>query len=1603
MRKYRFTLLALICFVFLSTIILCSASWRILRQTVLEQQLPVAEEDTLFDYFTAGSGKTDESGTVIDPIIIYDGNEHSPTRLTKGETEFPSGITSEYLFGYNVKGEKIEDKTAAGTHHYKITASDGTDQVICYNHVVTITPDTLSVIVGETEYTTPLPAEGEDPSAIVADYGKYFERESFQTGVITWKADNSEKQDQKKDTKISVSDTDYSTTPKTLNAYAPSASDGFNANNYSNLASAKVVVSYTVLPKAKIDDTLYGSVTLALQDAAKNNSKDTVEALQSHTDGGTTYFASTGTNSASEGYFTHVIGNDSQKTEITINDGDILRIPNGVTAATGKKITVKPHASAEAPSYEFTRVDDATKDGLFLIYTEHPNDEHPEYVATHSDAYYRTDWIKNAVTVKNTEITNNGTIIIDAVVTGGAGGSPYNSIVFGDYSKITLDSKSKITNSGTINCYGFIDEETPTPYNKNLVINDNNVQLDMKSGTLNTIFTIVEHRGGNVYMGMVNPDGREIGEQANIGGGSKLYEPSMTTFGFNRYFIQSVSVNTKIHNTSNIKGEVSLFANEGPNQTSIDFMGKTYKDENNNDHYPIFQLRDNAYATLKYAHCKETAETEEQKATARKMDIDTYGNVTLNPLTLQLTIEKEAMGVQVVMNLALKTSDCLMPISHYMDISFNDYDDTDNVISDVDMISQGIKILPGGSVTIGKGVEADASNIAIYENNYLLNGLTLAQEKAEVTQLTKIEGGNPSTISAASATFSTYNIAQGIAYPDLDPGKLVVHGILNADSLGGASVVGSEDAILDIANGSLKSPELLQTYDHTLYIKIYIPLYGDYTHKQPYAAAYYSTDADSKLTATGNVWQSTSEKENNATLLSGRYQWSDGAWAKVQTIKITYNTDGGPEISEKEITININDGVKLTGDELLPTPTNKEHYTFAYWYVAGYPEENIDGETIYKNTTIYAKWTPINYKITLEYSYKGVDPLTNVSLPTEASFNADPVLLDLPDLPNELSEADKAKLDGYNFVGWHLDADGLINVDNKTGEYLMSETQGDCTLYGIWAANTYTFKYVNGDTNVTNDLYDSNIIKFETRDYMDTALSLPDDDENLTSFKKYVLNWQYTASDNSIHSFAPGTKISEVIALEEEISSTEIAEEYVFQMTAIWGDKYRLTYDVNGGNLENNLNGWYITATLPEPTRDHYNFAGWYTAAVDGTQVGGVGDNYTLSDDITLYAHWTGCVITYDATGGSCSTTSQTYNGVALALPTPSRNGFKFLGWFTSKDGGTKISDATYTPDDDITLYAHWRGYTVTYNVDGGNAIDSQTYAGEALTLPSAKKSSSLMKKYTFDGWYTDANGGGTFIGNAGDSYTPTADITLVAKWIEENNSCLIEGTMITLADGTLKKVEDLTMNDVLLVFNHETGKVEPGIILMLDHLDVPRQMYRVLNLEFSNGEILRMIDGHGVFDYTLKQYVFITEENMNDYVGHEFYSTYYNGVEFVSETVTMTNAYVTEEFTKIYCPLTAVHMNFYASGLLNFTPMPHGISTGHTNIFELDDDLTYNEEKMQADIEKYGLFTYEDLSDYLTEEQFNVLPFKYFKVSIGKGLMTWDQMIYAIEYVMRS
>jgi hypothetical protein len=67
-------------------------------------------------------------------------------------------------------------------------------------------------------------------------------------------------------------------------------------------------------------------------------------------------------------------------------------------------------------------------------------------------------------------------------------------------------------------------------------------------------------------------------------------------------------------------------------------------------------------------------------------------------------------------------------------------------------------------------------------------------------------------------------------------------------------------------------------------------------------------------------------------------------------------------------------------------------------------------------------------------------------------------------------------------------------------------------------------------------------------------------------------------------------------------------------------------------------------------------------------------------------------------------------------------------------------------------------------------------------------------------------------------------------------------------------------------------------------------------------------------------------------------------------------------------------------------------------NYFELGENMTFDEAQMQADIEKYGLYTYEDFADLMTREQFDALGLSTWKVAVGKGYITWEDILQLVE-----
>ena len=114
-----------------------------------------------------------------------------------------------------------------------------------------------------------------------------------------------------------------------------------------------------------------------------------------------------------------------------------------------------------------------------------------------------------------------------------------------------------------------------------------------------------------------------------------------------------------------------------------------------------------------------------------------------------------------------------------------------------------------------------------------------------------------------------------------------------------------------------------------------------------------------------------------------------------------------------------------------------------------------------------------------------------------------------------------------------------------------------------------------------------------------------------------------------------------------------------------------------------------------------------------------------------------GVVITFNANGGTVTEGTRTkgYGSQMGTLPTPTRAGYTFTGWYTAATGGTRITETTTVPANNVTYYAQWTrdNYTISYNLNGG-AISGQptNYNVESndITLPTPTKTG-----YTFTGW----------------------------------------------------------------------------------------------------------------------------------------------------------------------------------------------------------------------------------------------------------------------------
>ena len=369
---------------------------------------------------------------------------------------------------------------------------------------------------------------------------------------------------------------------------------------------------------------------------------------------------------------------------------------------------------------------------------------------------------------------------------------------------------------------------------------------------------------------------------------------------------------------------------------------------------------------------------------------------------------------------------------------------------------------------------------------------------------------------------------------------------------------------------------------------------------------------------------------------------------------------------------------------------------------------------------------------------------------------------------------------GYNFAGWNTEPDGT-GTDYAPGQE--TSLTGNLYLYAKWEAKepvtlTYIYNDGEGRTDSAQVIPGANI-------------AFPDASRKGYGFKGWYEDEALTvfAGDAGEKHYAPQKDTSYYAAWEKSEST--------------------VTFDADGGKME----GGDITAKvgdtiiLPDCTKEGYEFIGWY----DGdTCAGQAGEEYTVSDDVTLKARYEKkedetviCTVTFDADGGEAARESiSAEKGSAIILPACTKTGYEFLGWFLASDDSICAGQAgeEFTVQGDIILKAHFEKkeavkVTITFDTDGGKEVNPvKAEKGSIIRLPKTEKGG-----YSFLGWYTEKDGG-ILLGIPGSEMKAVKDMTAYALWeketeIDSDNDDDPETCKVTFhaGKGTIK-VKEITI-----------------------------------------------------------------------------------------------------------------------------------------------------------------------------------------------------------------
>lgn len=371
---------------------------------------------------------------------------------------------------------------------------------------------------------------------------------------------------------------------------------------------------------------------------------------------------------------------------------------------------------------------------------------------------------------------------------------------------------------------------------------------------------------------------------------------------------------------------------------------------------------------------------------------------------------------------------------------------------------------------------------------------------------------------------------------------------------------------------------------------------------------------------------------------------------------------------------------------------------------------------------------------------------------------------------------------------------------------------------------------------------------------------------------------------------------------------------------------------------------------------------------------------YNLPDNVTV----TGAEFTWTKSSGTLVLSNPTGNvSVTVAGVAISRTITATLTNVTAASdnattiatGETKVLTYTaasgYTLPDSVTV----TGATGVWNKDAGTLTLSNPTANVTFTIAGVQAVTKYTITVTSEGGYdmtftqngvTLLTGAGTFQAEAGtvngstnalgcnitvsggvavDSASTTSPVFTITGdgAISYNAYCLIEGTQITLADGTTKAIEDITYDDELLVWNFYAGRFDKA---KPSWIKVEETAPRYNLVKFSNGSEVGFVGAGGEKGY---HRIFNKEAGAFTYTGN-LKETPNGTTTFAQDETfpTVVSQEIVEKEVKFYNVITDKHYNLFANGILT--------SCRLSNKYRIE-DMRYIGEKLISEEEEKAYF----------------------------------------------